>query len=108
MVAMRQVGSKIRICPMRGNKFDNPATTSNPMQFAHHGHRLSDVLNYMSPNDFVELVVSKRIWKIVQVMDKISGRTGVHIHSNCAHNLVCATSNVQYATYGRFVIDHRP
>lgn len=105
VVAMRKIGCKIGVGPMRRDKFDHAARSCDSMQLAHHSQRVADVFDHVSAYDFIELAVGKRIRQVVEIMNDIGCGARIDVHADSAGNLICPAAYVEYALFSRCSCD---
>jgi hypothetical protein len=100
MVSVSQIGGKIRIRPVGGNKTYDTSRSSDPVKFADNLHGIADVFDNVAADDLVELAVGKGIGKIVQIMNDVGICPRINVHSDCARDLVGSATDVQDLTDG--------
>src|SRR5262245_39093698 len=69
------------------------------MKLRHNRHRVPHMLNHVPPDDFIELVIGKWIGKIVQIVNNVSRRSRIDVHTNSAWYFVGATSDIKHARF---------
>src|SRR5215813_10472215 len=93
---MSQVRGPIRIGPVGRQQLDYAAGPGDPVQLGHDRHWFFDMLDNMAANDFIELVVAKWIWQIVQVVYHIGVGARINVHADGTGSLVSPTTYIQY------------
>ena len=71
------------------------AVASDAMKLTHNGHWVAHVFDHVAADHFVELVSGEWIRQVVQIVNHISRRARVHVHSDRPRNFVCPASDVQ-------------
>ena len=71
------------------------------MQLRHDGHRVSDMLNDVPPDDLIEFVIGEWIRQIIQIVYDISRRSRINVHTDRARDFVCAATYIEYSSFAR-------
>ena len=95
VVAVGWVGGPVRIGIMRSRNLDAPAGSGDAKKFCDKRHHVGHVLGDVTTDDFIELVVCKRIGKNTEIVDYIGVGARVCIDANRAWRLVPATTDVK-------------
>ena len=77
MIAVRRIGGPVGVGVMRRDNGNASAAFCDAIEFCDQGHYVGNVLNDVTANNFVELVVGKRIRHSTQIMNNIRMSPGV-------------------------------
>lgn len=80
LVGRVSIGISMRIEWYRD--FNDPARFGDAVKFDHHFQNIIQMLNDIVSIDLIEVIVDKWIWIVVQIMQDIGIRTGIHIDAN--------------------------
>jgi hypothetical protein len=97
MIAVSQIGGEVRIRPVRSDEPYDAAVPGDSVELAHNGHRIANMFDNVTADDFVEFVIGERIGQVVEVVDNISGRPRIDVHPDRARDLVCAATYIEDA-----------
>lgn len=86
---------------MRRNDLQSASGPGDAMEFGNEPKYVRHVLDHVTTNDLVELIVSERIWNDAKIMNDISVTARVRVDTDRAGKLVLATTDVQYASRNR-------
>ena len=86
---------------MRSNDLQPATGPRDAMQFGDEPKHVGHVLDHVTTNDLVELIVSERIWNDAEIMNDVGVTARVRIDTDRAGKLVLATTDVQYASRNR-------
>src|SRR4029453_5314569 len=103
MVAMREISREVGISPVRSDQLYKTTVASNSMELRHNRHRISDVLNDVPANHFIEFGIRERIWQIIKIMYDIGRGLRIDVHSDSARDFVCAATDVEHSALRQFV-----
>jgi len=86
---------------VRRNDLQSATGSRDAMQFGNEPKYVRHVLNHVTTNDLVELIVSEWIWNDAEVMNDVSVTARVRIDTDRAGKLVLATTDVKYTSRNR-------
>jgi hypothetical protein len=99
MIAMGQIGRKIRVGPVRGQQSYDASGLRYPVKLDHYRQRLAHVFHNVTSYYFVELVVVEWIRQVVQIVYYVRVRGWINVHSDCARRLVDPAADVENASF---------
>jgi hypothetical protein len=80
---------------MRSGDFDSSPGLGNPKELSDKGHYIGHVLGDMATDDFVELIIRKRVRKDAQIVNHIRVSPGVCVDANGARRFVPTAPDVE-------------
>ena len=95
VVSVCGICGPIRIRVVWCDYFESPSRLGNSMQLVNESEDVGYVLDDVTTDDLVELVVVKRIGKDAQVMNEIGLSSRIRVDTDRARKLVLPTSYVQ-------------
>src|SRR4029453_7497556 len=95
MVSMCRIGGPIRIGVVRRDDPQHATWFCNPVKFTDERNHIRHVFDYMATNNFVELIVWKRVWQNTQVVDDVGVRLWICVYSYRTGKLVLTTTYVK-------------
>ena len=101
MISMRWIRCPIRIRIVRRNDLQPASGLCDAMQLGDEPKHVRHVLDHVTTNDLVELIVSERIRNDAQIMNDVGVTPRVRIDTDRAGKLVLATTDVEDASCNR-------
>ena len=95
MIAMGWIGGPIRIRTMRRHNPDVAARFHYAIEFADECDHIGHVLDDMTTDDFVELIISEGIRNVAEIMNDVGMGLWIGIDADRAGHFVPATTYVE-------------
>src|SRR6267143_586679 len=77
MVSMSRIRGPVGVCTVRRNHLYAPARSGNAVQFADKRHHIGNVLDDVTADNLIELVISKWIRQYAQIVRNIGVSAGI-------------------------------
>lgn len=77
MISVRRVSGPVGVGIVRRNDPDNPTGLRYPMKLADEGHNVRHVLDHVTANDLIKLIVGERIRQLPEIVNDVRARAGV-------------------------------
>ena len=103
VIAVCEVGSEIRVGPVRCHQTKQAPGTGNPVEFAHHGSGICDMFDDMTAHDFIKAVIRKRVRNVVKIVNNVRRSSRVDVHSDCSRDLVFSATDIQDTKVGEIL-----
>lgn len=101
VIAMRRVSRPIRIRIVRRQDLQHTTGLRDAMQLVDEAEHIGNMLDHMSTNDLVELVIIKRIGKRSEVVNDVGMTARVRVDTDSAGKFVLTTPNVENTSCSR-------
>jgi len=101
MVPMSGVGRPVGVRIVRRDYFQSAAGLRDAMEFSYKAEYIGNVLDHMTANNLVELVIIKRIRKDTEVVNDVGVTARVRVDADGAGKLILTTPDVQYSSWSR-------
>ena len=95
VVSVCWIGGPIRIGIMGCDNLDSSPRLRDPVQLVNEAKDVRNMLDNVATDNFVELVVTKRIRKDSQIMNDVGLRARIRIDADCAGKFILPASNIQ-------------
>ncbi len=95
MVAVGRVGWPVRVGIVRRYDFDQAAGSRDAVKFAHKRHHIRNVFDDVPTNNFVKLIVGKRIGNVSEIVKYVGVCSWIRVDPNRARILVLSAAHVE-------------